>query len=330
MPGAISSRLQKRGAPQPPRELVDQSWGDGFPVGLPILATPDAERATAAVTMADATADRQLLHGWFPREEKAGRSYRWGAARAAVLVEITRPAGRLHLDFAHVPLDSGGVQVTARRVGDEHPLAPAWSLELPWQFISRSIENHPLELAPGLYEVHFAARRPWSDPPRETRELGLALAAVSLHPGFEVPDGALDMASPAVEQQLVAGWYEAEQDAGRTYRWAGVRGAAVVRTERPVSAVSVDYRVAPTVAQAPRLTVSSLGGERVWAGELAKPDGDWHTDELALALDPGSYLVAVEAARVWSNPDGSDPASPPESRRLGVALSHVSFTARDG
>ena len=185
--------------------------------------------------MDDPDAEGQLLHGWFPAERVDERSYRWAGLHAAALVHLDEPAGRMRLDYAHVPVDIGAIDVCIRRVGSTEPLTPVWATRLLWQYIARSVENHPLALAAGDYEVVFSAARGWSNPPLETRSLAFALAHMSFEQTYEIASGGLDMASLAVEQQLVTGWFEPERSPVRSYRWATGHAAVVVRLAESAS-----------------------------------------------------------------------------------------------
>ena len=253
LPSVLASRRRLRRAPRVPDRLVNPSWGDGFPAGVPPRLTPHPESARNAIDMADADSEGQLLYGWFPPEHVDGRSYRWAGEQAAALVTLKAPAKRLRLDYAHVPVDIGGVDVHIRRLGSPDPLTSVWSTRLLWQYIARSVENHPLALPAGDYEVVFSVREGWTDPPHETRSLGFALTSMSIHESYEVAFGGLDMAVPAVEEQLVSGWFEAEESAGRSYRWAGGQAAAVVRIAESASSARMSYCLPP----------GSIGGSRL-------------------------------------------------------------------
>jgi len=215
--------------------------------------TPRPENAGSAIDMANTASEGQLLYGWFPAEHVEGRSYRWAGERAAALMTLKTPAKRLRLDYAHVPVDIGGVDVHIRRLGSSDPLTPVWSTCLLWQYIARSVENHPLALPAGDYEVVFSARKGWTDPPHETRSLGFALSSMSVHESYEIASGGLDMAAPAVEEQLVSGWFEAEQSPDRSYRWAGGQAAAVVHIAESASSARMSYCLPP----------GSIGGSRL-------------------------------------------------------------------
>lgn len=322
----LASRWALRGAPSVCAELLDPSYGDGFPVGVPLHLRPAPERAGASVEMARPDVEGQLLHGWFPVEHAAGRSYRWAATKAAALVRLDQPAKRLRLDYVHVPVDMGGVELRVRRVGSAEPLATVWQTRLAWQYLARSVENHPLELEPGDYEVTFASARGWSDPPRETRSLAFALSALSFEGSFEIPSGSLDMASPAVEEQLVAGWFEPEERPDRRYRWATGRAAAVVRLTEPAIAARVNYCLPPGPIGSLSIELSRLDERRpLWSTRIAWRDADWHEERVALDLVPGDYLVAFEVENTWANPEGSDGEFSAENRQLGFALSSLSF-----
>jgi hypothetical protein len=326
LPSALKGRWRLRHSPAPPDRLVDPSWGDGFPVGVPSVLTPRPEDATNSLDMADAGSDGQLLYGWFPVERRAGRGYRWAGVHAATLIRLNTPARRLRLDFTHVPEDTGGVDVRIRRVGSPDPLAPVWAAHLSWQYIERSIENHPLALAAGDYEVLFGVRQGWSDPPRETRSLGFALASMSFMESYEIPPGGLDMACSDVEEQLVSGWFEAEESPARCYRWAGGHAAAVVRLAESASNARLSYCLPPGSTGGLSVSISPLNHDSpAWSTRIVWRDADWRQDDLPLRLTAGDYLVSFNTDETWCNPEGRDPALWGENRSLGFALSELSF-----
>jgi GT2 family glycosyltransferase len=326
LPSALRSRRRQRALPHPPDELYDSSWGDGFPVGMPPRLQPAPQEAKASIDAAQAQDEGQLLHGWFPAERVGERGYRWAATSAAALVHLQETARRLSLDFAHVPVDINGVDVRIRRVGALDPLASVWHTRLAWQYIARSVENHPLELAPGDYEVLFDADEGWSDPPRETRSLSLALSRLSFAPSFDIPAGGLDMAAAEAECQLVRGWFEAEDGPAGRYRWGTRLAAAVVRITESVGSLSLRYRLPPGSVGELRIALAPLGErDERWSARLPWRDADWHEDSLELALEPGAYRLSFEAERAWSNPEGRDRDLPPENRSLGFAISSLSF-----
>jgi GT2 family glycosyltransferase len=326
MPSVLATRWRLRRAPRVPDRLVDPSWGDGFPAGVPPLSIPRPETATSRIDMADPASSGRLLYGWFPAEAIDGRSYRWAGERAAGLIRLDAPAKRLRLDYAHVPVDIGGVDVSVRLVGSPDPLTPVWSTRLTWQYLARSIENHPLALSAGDYEVVFCAREGWSDPPLETRSLGFALSSMSFKESHEIPSGGLEMASPAVEEQLVNGWFEPERSPARGYRWASGHAAAVVRLSESASSARLSYCLPPADIGGLNLTLRSLDRRHpLWSTHLAWLDADWHEDTFQLELGAGDYLLSFDAEATWSNPEGRDPAFWGENRSLGFALSSLLF-----
>ena len=328
LPSVLASRWRLRRAPRVPDRLVDPSWGDGFPAGVPPRLTPRPESVGNGIDMADAGGDGQLTYGWFPAERVDGRSYRWAGEQAAALITLEAPAKRLRLDYAHVPVDIGGVEVGIRRLGSSEPLTPVWTTRLRWQYIARSVENHPLALPAGDYEVVFSVREGWSDPPLETRALGFALAGMSFDESYEIVSGGLDMASPAVEVQLVSGWFEAEQSAGRSYRWATGHAAAVVRLAESASSARLSYCLPPGPIGSLNVAVCRLDERRaVWSTRIAQHDAEWHEDSFPLQLPAGDYLVSFDADAAWSNPERQDPSLWAENRSLGFALSFLSFGA---
>ena len=322
----LISRWRLRDAPRVPQRLVDPSWGEGFPVGVPPLVAPTPEVATNRINLGDPATDDLLPYGWFPPEQIGAGSYRWAGVQAAVLIRLTEPVRRLRLEYAQVPVDTGGVSVAIRKIGSRDPFTPVWSTRLRWRYIERSVENYPLSLPKGDYEVVFSTREPWSDPPLETRSLGFALAAMSFETSFEIEPGGLDMGSPAVEEQLVSGWFETEQLGARGFRWATGHAAAIVRLAQPASTADLSYCLPPGSIGALRLTVFALGRRRaLWSTRIAWLDGGWREDSFPLRLDAGDYLVSFDAETTWSNPAGLDPAFSPESRDLGFAISSLSF-----
>ena len=329
LPSALGSRLRLRRAPRVPDRLIDPSWGDGFPAGVASRLRPVPQRARASVEIDDPDSEGQLLHGWFPPERVDERSYRWAGLRAAALVHLYEPAGLMHLDYAHVPVDIGPIDVCIRRVGSSDPLTPVWTTRLSWQYIARSVENHPLALASGDYEIVFGAARGWSDPPRETRSLAFALSSLSFARAFDIPAGGLEMASPAVEHQLVNGWFEPEESPARRYRWAMGRAAAVVRLAEPARSARLSYCLPPRSIGSLCIALSPLGGAgETFSQTVAWCDSDWHEQKLALELAAGDYLVSFETEATWSNPERRDWELWRENRSLGFALASLSFDGR--
>ncbi|MGD1058332.1 MAG: glycosyltransferase family 2 protein, partial [Solirubrobacteraceae bacterium] len=270
LPSTLTSRRRLRHSAAVPDRLIDPSWGDGFPAGVPPRLTPDPASAGSTIDMATPSSEDQLLYGWFSAEHVGGHSYRWAGVQAAVLVRLPAPAKRLKLRYAHVPVDTGGVNVSVRPLDSLRPLAAVWSTHLSWQYIERSVENHPLELPAGDYEVVFSAPRGWSDPPNETRSLGFALASMSFEESYEIASGGLDMDSPDVEEQLLSGWFEAEQSTDRSYRWAAAHAAAIVRLTKKASSACLRYRFPPGPSGDVIVSVRPVGSqEAVWSTRLA-------------------------------------------------------------
>jgi GT2 family glycosyltransferase len=326
-----TARRALRGAAPVPWRLVDPSWGDGFPVGVPPRARPRPEAAGSALDMADPNSEGQLLYGWFPAERVAGRSRRWAAVQAGALIRLEERARRLRLDYAHVPVDGGGVEVSIRRPGGPEPLVPVWSTHLPWRYAERSVEGRLVDLPAGDYEVVFSAPRGWTEPPAETRRLGFALTSMSFEESWQIVAGGLDMAGQTtVEEQLLSGWFEGEESAGRHYRWAGEHAEAIVRVERSASGASLSYRFPPGGTGGLGVSVRAIDareGEVAWSTRIEWCEGEWHEQPLELRLPAGDYVVAFDAEATWSNPDGSDGKLPPENRALGFALSSLVFAA---
>jgi GT2 family glycosyltransferase len=324
----VTSRRRMRGSPTAPAKLMDASWGDGYPAGVPLHSHPAPQRAGASIQMAVKDAESQLMHGWFPSERVGGRSYRWAATSASALIHLDGPAKRLRLDYTHVPVDIGGVDVRIRRIGSPEPLTSVWETRLAWQYLARSVENHPLALPPGDYEVVFASVRGWSDPPRETRSLAFALSTLELSDTFAVAPGGLDMSDAGAEDQLVNGWFEVEDGPAGRYRWATGSAAAVVRLAEPARSAHLRYRLPPGPTGSLRVALTPLGSsQRAWSTQLPWRASDWREDSLALGLAAGDYLLSFDVDATWSNPEGRDPATGGENRSLGFAVSSITFAA---
>lgn len=224
--------------------------------------------------------------------------------------------------------DIGGVELSIRRGGSSEPLTAVWSTRLPWQYIARSVENHPLALPAGDYEVVFSTREGWTDPPRETRALGFALASMSFEESYEIAAGGLDMAAPAIEEQLVSGWFEAEQSADRSYRWAAAHAEAIVRLAEGARSVCMSWRFPPGPTRGVSISIRPVDSrEAEWSTRIAWRAGEWHEQTLALGLAARDYVVTFDAEATWSNPGRREPELPPENRSLGFALSSLSFEA---
>ena len=134
------------------------------------------------------------------------------------------------------------------------------------------------------------------------------------------------MASPAVDEQLVSGWFESEQSPVRSYRWTTGYATAVVRLPEGASSARVSYCFPPGAVEGLEISVCPLAqAHAVWSTRIAWADADWHEDSFPLRLPPGDYVVSFAAKATWSNPGGGDPAFWAESRSLGFALSSLSF-----
>jgi GT2 family glycosyltransferase len=322
----LLGRWRLRRSPRPPDRLFDPSWGEGFPAGVPQLVRPKPPGATSRLDMGDPDAVEQLPYGWFPVERVRGRSYRWAGPEAAALIRLERPAKRLRLDYAQVPVDLGGIDMSIRRLGSADPLAPVWTTKLRWQYMERSVENHPIALPAGDYEIVFVAGHTWSDPPSENRALAFALARISLEEDYELAAGGLDMADAAAEAQLVSGWFEAEPLGERIFRWSGEHAALLVRLPGGAEKMRLTYCLPPGPIGGVRLSIRALHRERsAWSTHLRWHDGDWHEDEFAASLAPGDYVVSFDADTAWANPEGRDPTFSPENRSLGMAVSSIEF-----
>jgi hypothetical protein len=242
------------------------------------------------------------------------------------LIRLEAPARRLRLEYAQVPVDMGGVELSVRRLGTPSPLTPVWRTRLLWQYIERCVENHPVSLPTGDYEVVFSSRRAWSDPPFETRPLGFALAGMSFDESFQIGLPELDLAAPEVEEQLVRGWFEAEANEERSYRWGGGHAAAVIRLQHGATSARISYCLPPAPTGGLKVTVHDLDTRQpTWSTHVSWRDSSWHEDTFPLRLAAGEYLITFDADATWSNPDGLDPAFWPENRSLGFALSKLSF-----
>src|SRR5207245_1987547 len=97
------------------------------------------------------------------------------------------------------------------------------------------------------------------------------------------------------------GWFEPEQSAGRTYRWAAGQAAAVVRVAGDVSSARIAYRLPPRSSSV-TLTVQPLDQPvPIWSTHLSSSDSSWREASLPMFLERGDYLLMFDADRVWSN-----------------------------
>ncbi|HTZ85664.1 MAG TPA: glycosyltransferase family 2 protein [Solirubrobacteraceae bacterium] len=329
-----AARRDGRGASPVPTRLFADSWGDRFPAGVTPRPRPRPENARAFLDMSSEDAQAQLPYGWFPRERVGSRSCRWATPHAAVLISLDRPARRLHLDYTHVPEEIDGIALEIRRTGAgvptgaEVPTAPVWETRLRWQYLARSIENHPIELESGDYELIVSAEPGWLEPPRNERRLALALARLSFEETFDLAPVGLDMGGAGAEGQLISGWFEAEQSPTGAYRWSSAQAAAVVRVERETSAMRMRFRLTPGRSSVTRITARRLAdSEPVCAWEIVWEPGEWREEAFAARLPPGDYRFDFEVQEPWSNIGQQDRELPPENRALGFALSALSFDA---
>ena len=325
----IRSRWQSRRQPGIPARLVDPSWGERFPVGREPLMTPDPEAATNVVDMANSRVERQLLYGWFYAEHEDGLGLRWAGRQAAVLIRLEKPARRLHLHYRLVSSDLGVVGVSVRRVGSPDRLAPVWSGTLSWLDGIWCIENHPLFLSPGEYEVIFNAERAWSNPPADDRSLVFALAKMSFGEDADLPAGGIDIGQRDADRRLVNGWFPLERNERLYYRWASQHAALVLRLVEHAEGISLDYRFPSGPTGGLRVSLFCLQSRRLlWSARVEWHGGDWRSDSFSLKLCPGSYLLSFDSETTWTNPDQRDPTSDAENRSLGFALSSISFNNR--
>jgi hypothetical protein len=326
LPSMLTRRHRLRRTPPAPDRLVAPTWGNAFPVHITTPAMPRPALLTDRIDMASADSEAHLIHGWFPTERLDGRCHRWTEKYAAALIELKSRAMRLRLDYTHTPADNGGIDIAIRRADSELSI-PVWSTHLHWQYLSRTVENHPVALSPGTYEVLFNAACTWSEPPRETRQLGFALARLSFEVNFALTPGGLDMASPAVDDQLLYGWFEPEESEGRHYRWTCANAAMIVRLAQGARAVKLRFRMPPRPTGKVCISVTELAADRsALHAEIDWRDDRWREQELPVGLlAPGDYVISFDAEATWSNPVPRDPALPPEGRALGIAVSELTF-----
>ena len=141
LPSVLAYRRAHAGARAVPERLLEDSWGDAFPAGVPPRVHPQPELAGELLDASGQAADGLLPYGWFPPEGSDGRSYRWATTRAAALVRLERPVRLVRLDFRHVPVDLGGVEVELRSLGSADPAETVWRTRLGWQYIARSVRT---------------------------------------------------------------------------------------------------------------------------------------------------------------------------------------------
>lgn len=317
-------RLRELAGPVPAR-LIDRSWGDRFPAGMPPRRTPRPQGASGVLDMAEAGSEDGLLYGWFAAERRDGYTQRWAGVHAGALMRLQAPARRLVLSYASPPVDTGGVELLVRRPDAPEPLRPLWTTRLPWRTGDRSLERRLVELPAGDYEVLFSVPRGWCDPTRDTRSLGFALERMCFEESFEIPAGGLDMAAPEHAGQLMSGWFAAELDHGREFRWAGGHASALVRIEQAASSATLTYRFPPGPGEQVVVAARALDSPRAaWSTALGRV-AEWHEQTVALRLTPGEYVVSFDAQATWSNPERRDSGERADGRELGLAVAALAF-----
>jgi hypothetical protein len=201
-----------------------------------------------------------------------------------------------------------------------------WSTVLKWQYLEQSVENHPLTLPAGSYEVVFSAQRAWLNPPRDRRALTFALSSLTFGDLAEIPPGGIDMGSAGVSGQLVSGWFEPESGEDRSYRWGGCEAAAIVRLDHRTDFVTICHRFAPASVGGLKIRLRHVHGVQP-AAEAYMPwrGGGLQEEKVPVELEAGDYVMEFETGWAWTNPDQQDPTLPPDNRSLGFALASVSF-----
>ena len=134
------------------------------------------------------------------------------------------------------------------------------------------------------------------------------------------------MSAASVEQQLISGWFEAEDAPGGSYRWSSARAAAVVRLEHEAREVRMRFRLTPGRSGPLGVSLTPVASsEPSCTWEIPWQPGDWREETFPASLQPGDYRVDFDVAPTWSNVGQSDRELPPENRTLGFALAALSF-----
>jgi hypothetical protein len=134
------------------------------------------------IEMGSPHVDEQLVNGWFEPESDGGRGYRWGGARAALLVRLADPSDRARIRYRFPPGPVGALHVHLQRV---HSRRTLWSTRLDWRESADWLEREMrLHLDPGDYVLRFSTDTTWSNRfgresgfPPDNRALGFALSA---------------------------------------------------------------------------------------------------------------------------------------------------------
>jgi hypothetical protein len=154
----------------------------------------------------------------------------------------------------------------------------------------------------------------------------MALATISFEERFELAAGGLDMSAARVEDQLVRGWFEAEQSPAGTYRWSSGHAAGVVRLDRDTEGVRLRFRLTPGRSGTVTVLFTPLdAAEPATSWEIPWEPGEWREETFPTKLATGDYVVEFDVADPWSNVEQRDRELPPENRALGLALAALSF-----
>jgi len=121
-------------------------------------------------------------------------------------------------------------------------------------------------------------------------------------------------------RSLLYGWYPAEHDGRRAFRWAAPAASVLIRVESTSGVLNVTA-MSPRDAQSVRIVARPLGElTPVWESQLAPLSRVWATQMIECEIAPGAYEILFLSD--W-------PVIDALGRPLGMGLAHLALEAAD-
>ncbi|MDG2305956.1 MAG: glycosyltransferase family 2 protein [Candidatus Binatia bacterium] len=121
-------------------------------------------------------------------------------------------------------------------------------------------------------------------------------------------------------ESLLYGWYPAEHDGRRAFRWATAAASVLIRLEQPVSRLNITA-ISPREAQHVQLVARRLGElTPVWQSPLATLTQAWSTQTINCEIGPGTYELQLISDR---------PVVDSIGRPLGMGLGSLTLETAD-
>ena len=128
------------------------------------------------------------------------------------------------------------------------------------------------------------------------------------------------VADPNVKSQLVAGWYDVEQN---SWRWTSKRFAVVLGTPRGAGSKGAELQMHLTI---PDVVISKLKSIALTAsvqGKVLPPETYNHPGEFLYLRDVPGNLLSTDSVRVDFVLDKSLPPGNVDRRELGIVVDRV-------